>query len=65
MDYSRVLHACMALLIRKSTITHLNVVAVTTTTQVHMPLSNIVVNIEVVNQVICYQLSQYSSSHSH
>ena len=57
----------MGLLTHKFTITHPSVVAVTTGTQVHVPLSSILVNIniEVVNYVICYRLSQYSSSHSH
>ena len=54
-DYSRVLHTCMGLLTCKLTITHPSVVAVTTATQVHMPLSSTVVNIEVVNQAICCQ----------
>ena len=40
-------------------------VHVTTATQVHVPLSSTVVNIKVVNRVICYRLSRYSSSHSH
>ena len=53
-DYSRVLHTCMGLLTCKFTITHPSVVAVTTVTQVHMPLRSTVVNIEVVSRVICY-----------
>ena len=50
-------HTCMGLM-HKFTITHPSVVAVTTATQVHVSLSTTVVNIEVVNQVICYQLSR-------
>ena len=53
-DYSRVLHMCIGLLTRKFTITHPSVVAVTTTTQVHVPLSSTVVNTEVISRVICY-----------
>ena len=55
-------YACgvlMSLLTRKFTITHPSVVAVATATQIHMPLSSTVlkidvVNIEVVNRVVCY-----------
>ena len=53
-------HICLwithGLIDEKFTITHPSVVAVTTTTQVHMPLSSTV--IEVVNRVICYRLSR-------
>ena len=63
MDYSlRVLHTGMGLLTHKFKITHPNVVAVTTATHA---FELYVVNIEVVNRVICYRLSQYSSSYSH
>ena len=45
-------------LTHKVTITHPSVIAVTTMTKVHVPLSSTVVNIEVVNRMICYQLNQ-------
>ena len=64
-DYSRGLYVCMGLLTYKFTITHPSVVAETTVTQVHMPLSSTVINIKMINRVICDLLSQCSSSHSH